>query len=103
MQAAESPSIAVYLASRWAVKEAAYKAFGQGRLQFPEMELQSFPHHKPQLIFHGILGDMLANAGVSVDPRHTLVSLSHDGAMASAVVLLVPGSAASAGPDARIG
>lgn len=84
------------------MKEAAYKAFGQGRLQFPEMELQSLPHNKPQLIFHGKSRDMLANAGVSVDPSHTLVSLSHDGAMASAVVLLVPGSATSTRPAAEM-
>lgn len=89
-----------FVASRWAVKEAAYKALsGAGvRVPFPEMYTTSEARggassssssfntsSRPELRFVGRAADVAAQLGV----RDSLVSISHDGEYAVAEVVLV--------------
>jgi holo-[acyl-carrier protein] synthase len=74
----------VFLASRWAAKEATYKAFGRARLQFPEIEIASAPTGPPFLQLHGSTAEILREAGVS----EARLSLTHEEDVAGAVVLL---------------
>eukprot|EP00656_Telonema_subtile_P041978 TRINITY_DN47352_c0_g1_i1.p1 TRINITY_DN47352_c0_g1~~TRINITY_DN47352_c0_g1_i1.p1 ORF type:complete len:156 (-),score=44.41 TRINITY_DN47352_c0_g1_i1:276-743(-) len=74
-----------HLASRWAVKEAAYKAFGRWRLDFREIRLGGAgPRSPPELILEGEAAERAAE--VRIVRRH--VSLSHDGDYAIAQVIL---------------
>ena len=68
------PMARARLAARWAAKEALRKATGDLRLGFTESEVRSAPDGAPGLFLHG------TECGS--------VSLSHDGGVAMAVVLL---------------
>ena len=76
-----------FLANRFAAKEALSKALGTG-LRYPvtlhAISVSSDSVGKPAFGFHGPLPDYLASRGVA---RHHL-SLSHEKAMACAVVVL---------------
>jgi holo-[acyl-carrier protein] synthase len=103
-----------FLASRWAVKEAVFKAFpGRHRLLFPEIALHTFGGSyseiaplnaesvanaltrkendknpgSPQLILTGAAQQLALDVGVDVGA--SLVSISHDGDYAIAQVLLL--------------
>ena len=90
---AERPAFAAssrpvwFLANRFAAKEALSKALGTG-LRYPvtlhAISVSSDSIGKPELGFHGPLPGYLASRGVT---RHHL-SLSHEKAMACAVVIL---------------
>ncbi|KAL0585016.1 hypothetical protein ABG067_005153 [Albugo candida] len=81
-------SKAHFLASRWAVKEAVYKAFQHHRISFSEIRVVSSANGiqkcAPQLKFHGHL-ESLARSMHIVEPK---VSISHDHEYAIAYVIL---------------
>jgi holo-[acyl-carrier protein] synthase len=76
-----------FLANRFAAKEALSKALGTG-LRYPvtlhAISVSSDSLGKPAFGFHGPLPDYLASRGVA----HHHLSLSHEKAMACAVVVL---------------
>lgn len=97
-----------FLASRWAAKEAAYKAFGKDRILFPEIVVQKrsvarlsfdlrqpqFHSHTrprfnrsasgvPQLRFEGEAQEKIKEAGVT----NSQLSISHDEDYATAFVI----------------
>ncbi|DBA04205.1 TPA: hypothetical protein N0F65_004313 [Lagenidium giganteum] len=92
----------VFLASRWAVKEATYKAFRQFRVQFPEIRVvrdklrgddsdddtssMAISHSTvaPRLVFSGETKALAAKLALA-EPQ---VSLSHDGDYAIAHVIM---------------
>ena len=79
---------AVHLATRFAAKEAAAKAFGTGigdSLSWLDLEIGRHANGEPFLRFHGKGADMALSRGVS----RTLVSLSHTQTLASATVALL--------------
>jgi holo-[acyl-carrier protein] synthase len=90
---AERPAFAAssrpvwFLANRFAAKEALSKALGTG-LRYPvtlqAISVSSDSLGKPAFGFHGPLPDYLASRGVA----HHHLSLSHEKAMACAVVVL---------------
>ena len=75
------------LAARFAAKEAAFKALGDGwpRLHYHEVELLTSPNGAPQLRLSGRAADLASEADAKV-------SLSHAGGLAAAFVALVPRS-----------
>jgi holo-[acyl-carrier protein] synthase len=84
---------AVHLAARWAAKEALVKAWSSARHGLPpvhphadwaEIELVSDRWRRPKLVLHGEVKEHVETLGV----RRVHVSLSHDGDIASAVVML---------------
>ena len=96
---ASSAAAARFLASRWAAKEALHKALGDERLLFPEVEVTrraggaqagdggrngGGASGPPAFAFHGAAAARVAAAGVSM----ALLSLSHDGDYAVAMVVL---------------
>mmetsp|Transcript_13564 Transcript_13564/g.26158 ORF Transcript_13564/g.26158 Transcript_13564/m.26158 type:complete len:142 (+) Transcript_13564:150-575(+) len=87
---AEAPGrVTRYLASRWAAKEATYKALGpsQPRLLFPEFEVVTGPRAggpQPKIQLHGHAAIHAEQIGV----EEIFLSLSHDGEYAFAQVLL---------------
>ena len=53
----------------WAAKEAAYKAFGRWRVQFPEMEVvTASAKQPPQLRFHGGAAELCEDQCIVVRP-----------------------------------
>jgi holo-[acyl-carrier protein] synthase len=70
------------LAARFAAKEALYKALSPSHgLQWHEAEVVSAPNGKPEFLFRGEIADL-------VDGAHVHLSLSHDGGIASAMVVV---------------
>jgi len=81
------PSPAAYLASRFAVKEAAAKALGTGFTQgisFRDIEVARGASGKPELRLHAMAAEVARTLGAT---RHH-VSLTHGRGIASAVVIL---------------
>ena len=72
------------LAARFAAKEAVAKALGApGGLRWRDAEVVSDPGGRPRLVLHGGVADEAAAQGITA--WH--LSLSHDGGMATAVVI----------------
>jgi holo-[acyl-carrier protein] synthase len=70
------------LAARFAAKEALYKALSPSHgLQWHEAEVISDPNGKPEFLFRGEIADL-------VDGAQVHLSLSHDGGIASAMVVV---------------
>jgi holo-[acyl-carrier protein] synthase len=77
---------ASHLAARLAAKEAAMKALGTGwgqGVHWKNIEVHSTGRHPPRLTLHGAARQQADRQGV----RQTLLSLSHDGDYAIAVVI----------------
>lgn len=75
------------LAARFAAKEAAFKALGTGKaagFRWHDVEVIRPAGGAPELSFHGLAGERARELGVS----RAHVSLSHDGGLACAVVVL---------------
>jgi len=74
------------LAARFAAKEAFLKALGMGLFQVPfrEVEVLREPSGRPVVHLHGKAKEICQGQGV----RKVHISLSHDGGMAVAVVIL---------------
>jgi len=82
--AAGSPRTPESLAARFAAKEAVAKALGApAALAWHDCEVASAPDGRPALLVAGTVAAAAASAGVTA--WH--LSLSHDGGMASAVVV----------------
>lgn len=73
-----------FLASRWAAKEAAYKAFSRWRIPFPDLVVTSKGSGAPELTFEGMAKELADQLKL----ESPLLSLSHDTAYATATVLL---------------
>lgn len=71
----QSPTVAARLAARFAAKEATRKALGDLRLPFHATEVRTGPDGAPRLYLHGA-------------PACGAVTLSHDGGVAMAVVVV---------------
>jgi holo-[acyl-carrier protein] synthase len=72
------------LAARFAAKEAAAKALGSpGGMLWTDAEVITDVHGKPDLVVIGTVAARAAELGIT----HWHVSLSHDGGIASAVVI----------------
>ncbi len=72
------------LAARFAAKEAVAKALGApGGLRWQDAEVVSDPGGRPRLVLHGGVAEEAASQGIST--WH--LSLSHDGGIATAVVV----------------
>jgi holo-[acyl-carrier protein] synthase len=72
------------LAARFAAKEAVAKALGApGGLRWVDAEVVSEPSGRPRLVLHGGVAEQAAAQGVTT--WH--LSLSHDGGIATAVVV----------------
>ena len=70
------------LAARFAAKEALYKALSPVHgLSWHEAEVINFENGKPAFLFRGAIADLIDGAQVHL-------SLSHDGRIASAMVIL---------------
>lgn len=78
------PKRETYLASRWAAKEAAYKAFSKWRIPFPDLIVSRSEHGSPTLVLEG-LAKTIAQQLDLADP---LLSISHDTDYATATVIL---------------
>jgi holo-[acyl-carrier protein] synthase len=81
---------AMHLAARLAAKEAAMKALGTGwgfGVRWLDIEIRSGDGTPPNLSWTGAAGARAEALGI----RHTLVSLSHDGGYALAVVVATDG------------
>lgn len=81
---------AIHLAARLAAKEAAMKALGTGwslGVRWLDIEVQSRGDTAPSLHLDGVARNRADIRGI----RHTLVSLSHDGGYALAVVMATDG------------
>jgi holo-[acyl-carrier protein] synthase len=77
---------AVHLAARLAAKEAAMKALGtgwSGGIRWADLVIRSDGRSAPTLQLHGVARAQAAALGI----RRTVVSLSHDGDYAFAVVV----------------
>jgi holo-[acyl-carrier protein] synthase len=86
------------LAARFAAKEALAKALGAPRgLSWTDAEVVTGPDGRPQLKVSGTVADAAARRGV----KHWHVSLSHDGDLATAVVIAEGGEHAE-GSDGEI-
>lgn len=72
------------LAARFAAKEAVAKALGApGGLRWTEAEVVSDPSGRPRLVLHGAVAEEAALQGI----KTWHLSLSHDGGVATAVVV----------------
>lgn len=72
------------LAARFAAKEAVAKALGApGGLRWRDAEVVSDPGGRPRLVLHGQVAEEAAAQGI----RTWHLSLSHDGGVATAVVV----------------
>ena len=79
---AESGKPISSLAARFAAKEALYKALSPAHgLSWHEAEVINFENGKPAFLFRGAIADL-------VDGAQVHLSLSHDGGIASAMVVL---------------
>ena len=76
------------LAARFAAKEAVMKALGVGLFAFPfaDVEVQRHASGQPVLALRGRAASLAEARGA----RHWLVSLSHTGSSAAAVVVALP-------------
>ena len=80
-----------HLAARFAAKEACLKAFGVGMGgfgatgRFQEIEVESLPSGKPELILHG----SMENMGKRLKIRQTSVSITHSENYAVATVMML--------------
>ncbi|MDO8665560.1 MAG: holo-ACP synthase [Gemmatimonadales bacterium] len=79
---------ALHLAGRIAAKEATYKALSTGGadlgIGWLHLEVEKLPDGRPQMILHGPALDRFNALGAN----HCYISLSHDGGIAAAVVIL---------------
>jgi holo-[acyl-carrier protein] synthase len=76
-----------YLASRFAVKEALFKALGTGwsrGIRWVDVEVQNLPSGQPVLILHGEAAKRAEELGAD----RSYVSITHTSGHAAAVVLL---------------
>lgn len=73
-----------FLASRWAAKEAAYKAFSKYRIPFPDIKIVSGAKSRPELQFEGRALEVATELKVG----DTFLSISHDTDYATATVIL---------------
>jgi holo-[acyl-carrier protein] synthase len=76
-----------YLAARFAVKEAAFKALGTGRaagVRWVDVEVANLPSGQPILRLHGIAAKRAD--GIGAERSH--VSITHTAGSAAAVVVL---------------
>jgi holo-[acyl-carrier protein] synthase len=79
---AEASKPIASLAARFAAKEALYKALSPAHgLAWHEAEIINFENGKPAFLFRGAIADLIDGAQVHL-------SLSHDGDIASAMVIL---------------
>ena len=79
---AEASKPIASLAARFAAKEALYKALSPSHgLAWHEAEVINFENGKPAFLFRGTIADLIDGAQVHL-------SLSHDGGIASAMVIL---------------
>ena len=79
---AEASKPIASLAARFAAKEALYKALSPSHgLAWHEAEVINFENGKPAFLFRGAIADLIDGAQVHL-------SLSHDGGIASAMVIL---------------
>jgi holo-[acyl-carrier protein] synthase len=79
---AEASKPIASLAARFAAKEALYKALSPAHgLAWHEAEVINFENGKPAFLFRGTTADLIDGAQVHL-------SLSHDGGIASAMVIL---------------
>ena len=79
---AEASKPIASLAARFAAKEALYKALSPSHgLSWQEAEVINFENGKPAFLFRGAIADL-------VDGVQVHLSLSHDGGIASAMVIL---------------
>jgi len=79
---AEASKPIASLAARFAAKEALYKALSPSHgLSWQEAEVINFENGKPAFLFRGAIADL-------VDGAQVHLSLSHDGGIASAMVIL---------------
>lgn len=79
---AEASKPIASLAARFAAKEALYKALSPTHgLAWHEAEVINFENGKPAFLFRGAIADL-------VDGAQVHLSLSHDGGIASAMVIL---------------
>jgi holo-[acyl-carrier protein] synthase len=79
---AEASKPAASLAARFAAKEALYKALSPSHgLAWHEAEVINLESGKPAFLFRGAIADLIDGAQVHL-------SLSHDGGIASAMVIL---------------
>ena len=79
---AEASKPIASLAARFAAKEALYKALSPAHgLAWHEAEVINFKNGKPAFLFRGAIADL-------VDGAQVHLSLSHDGGIASAMVVL---------------
>lgn len=74
-----------YFATRFAAKEAIFKAFATDRtaVALRDVEIVDGPHGEPVAVLRGRLAELQARRGA-----HLSVSLAYDGGMAIAVALL---------------
>jgi len=85
------------LAGRFAVKEALAKALGApGDLRWTDAEVQRGEHGAPRLLVRGSVAACAARRGAA----EFLVSISHDGGIATAVVLAQGGPGATTSHEA---
>lgn len=91
-EVAESPHPSASLAARFAAKEAFLKALGRGLFQvsFKEIEVIREPSGRPRLELHGSAAGLCKEKGI----KGVHLSLSHDGGVAVAVVILEVGDEA---------
>jgi holo-[acyl-carrier protein] synthase len=73
-----------FLASRWAAKEAAYKAFSRVRIPFPDFIVSKSDKGAPELTFEGIALEVSQQLDLGIP----LISISHDTDYATATVIL---------------
>ena len=71
------------LAARFAAKEAVAKALGTTGLPWVDAEVVSLPDGRPTLEVHGKVAEAAAAQGIA----HWHLSLSHDGGIATAMVV----------------
>jgi holo-[acyl-carrier protein] synthase len=78
---------ALHYAGRFASKEAAFKAMGQGwtgNISWTEIEIHNEPSGKPQIVFYGKALELIKSKNVTT----AVVSISHIEELATAVVVL---------------
>jgi holo-[acyl-carrier protein] synthase len=88
---------AARLAARFAAKEALVKAWAGARIARPpavagvdarEIEVRLDPWGRPSLVLHGAVRHALLELGADGEPPVAHASLSHDGGVATAIVVL---------------
>jgi holo-[acyl-carrier protein] synthase len=76
-----------YLAARFAVKEAVFKALGTGwarGIRWVDVEVQNLPSGQPILLLHGEAAEQASRLGAV----RSLVTITHTSGHAAAVVIL---------------